>query len=372
MIAFFSLVLVSYLVMMTVALWGWKIVRSRRLEPDPVKRVITIVVSFRNEDKVIHHLIHSLTLLDYPKENLEVIFVDDHSEDNSYNVVKSLIYDQPHFQLIMQNEHKLGKKAAITRAVEMAKGEIIVTTDADCEVPVNWLQKVNDAYKNDGINMTFGGVRLKTNKSFFLFLQAIEFTSLIGSMAASLGYNSFMMGNGANLSFRKAAFQFVKGYEGNAEIASGDDEFLARKIIKSFPGSLCFINSDEAVVATRPAKSVRAFIEQRIRWAGKWKFNAFSSSGILAVYVLLVQLATVSVAIGAFNVREGMFLLLAILMVKMILECWFLYKVSHFLKSGWNWVAFIVLQFIYPFYVLGIGIASQLRSYKWKGRRIWQ
>ena len=370
MIAFFSLVLISYLVILAAAIWGWIKVRSSHLENDSQKRIISVVIAFRNEEKVIHHLIHSLSHLNYPKDKLEVILIDDHSEDNSFNVIKSLIYERPNFKLVHLNADKYGKKAAISLAVEVAKGEIIVTTDADCEVPINWLNKINDTFKNDKTNLAFGGVRLKTNKSFFSSLQAIEFTSLIGSMAAALGLDSFIMGNGANLSFRKAAFQYVKGYEGNAEIASGDDEFLARKILKSFPGSLYFINEAEAVVASRPIISLKYFISQRIRWASKWKYSAFSTSGVMAIYVLLVQLATISVTISLFNVREGMILLLSILIVKLLLEGWFLFKVSAFLLSRWSWAAFLVLQFIYPFYVLGIGIVSQVRPYAWKGRRI--
>lgn len=370
MTAFFSLVLISYLVILAIAIRGWYRVRSFRLASDEQKRFITVVVAFRNEEKVIHHLIHSLKNLNYPEDNLEVILIDDHSEDNSFNVVKSLIYDNPNFKLVSLNVGRAGKKAAISQAVEVAKGEIIVTTDADCQVPVNWLDKINDAFKSDDTNMVFGGVKLTTDKSFFSLLQAIEFTSLIGSMAAAIGLGSFIMGNGANLSFRKAAFQYVKGYEGNDKIASGDDEFLARKIMKSFPGSLYFINEAEVVVSSRPTISLKHFISQRIRWASKWKYNAFSASGVAALYVMLVQLGSVSVAISIFHVREGMFLLLIILIVKLLLECWLLFKVSAFLQSRWNWIAFLVLQFIYPFYVLGIGIVSQVGPYTWKGRRI--
>lgn len=370
MIAFFSLVLISYLVMVATAIWGWHSVKSSHIESGSLKRKITIIVAFRNEENVIHHLIHSLKNLDYPDDSLEVILIDDHSEDNSFNVVKALIYDSPSFSLVPLSESRTGKKAAISQAVEIAKGEIIVTTDADCQVPVNWLNKINDAFNNDKTNMVFGGVKLISNKSFFSSLQAIEFASLIGSMAAALGQGSFIMANGANLSFRKAAFLYVKGYEGNAEIASGDDEFLARKMIKAFPDSLYFINDAEAVVSSKPIMSLKHFISQRIRWASKWKYSAFSTSGVTALYVILVQLATVSVAISLFNVREGMLLLLSILMVKLVLECWFLFKVSTFLQSRWNWAAFLVLQFIYPFYVLGIGIVSQVGPYTWKGRRI--
>ncbi|HEY5692510.1 MAG TPA: glycosyltransferase [Cyclobacteriaceae bacterium] len=370
MTAFFSLVLISYLVILAAAIRGWYSVRSSHLESDEQKRMMTVVIAFRNEEKVIHHLIHSLKNLNYPKDILEVILVDDHSEDNSFNVVESLIYDSPNFKVVSLSEGRAGKKAAISQAVEVAKGEIIVTTDADCQVQVNWLDRINDAFKNDTTNLVFGGVKLTANKSFFSSLQAIEFTSLIGSMAAAIGLGSFIMGNGANLSFRKAAFQYVKGYEGNAKIASGDDEFLARKIMKAFPSSLYFNNEAEAVVSSRPIISLKHFISQRIRWASKWKYNAFSTSGATALYVILVQLASVSVVISLFRVREGMLLLLSILVVKLLLECWFLFKVSAFLQSRWHWVAFLVLQFIYPFYVLGIGIVSQVGLYTWKGRRI--
>lgn len=340
------------------------------LKNNPDKKLITVLVAFRNEEKVIHHLVHSLGKVDYPSENLEVIFIDDHSEDNSNSVVKSLIYDRSNYNLVRLHESKAGKKSAINQGVELAKGEIIVTTDADCEVPVNWLNKINDSFNAEEVNMALGGVRLKTSKSFFSSLQAIEFSSLIGSMAASLGFGSFVMGNGANLSFRKAAFQYVNGFEGNLDIASGDDEFLARKILKSFPGSVRFINAQEAVVSSRPMATVRDFIEQRIRWAGKWKYNITFTSGVLALYVLLVQLAYLIVVMSLLHVREGTWLLVSILMLKGVLECWFLFKVSTFLQSKWNWAAFLLWQFIYPFYVLGIGIFSQVRPYTWKGRRL--
>lgn len=370
MTALFSLVLISYLLFLMAALWAWKKVRSVRLEKDQIKRIITVLVPFRNEEKIIHHLTRSLGQLDYPEDKLEVIFIDDHSDDNSFQVVRSLIYDRPNFKLIKLNEGKIGKKAAISQGVEAAMGEIIVNTDADCEVPVMWLQRINDSFQNEKINMVLGGVRLKRGSTFFSALQAIEFSSLIGSMAAALGFGSFLMGNGANLAFRKAAFQYVNGYEGNLNIASGDDEFLARKILKSFPDSLSFINAEESIVTTRPITQLKTFISQRTRWAGKWKYGASYSSGVMALYVALVQLAIIQVTLSIFFVREGMLLLVFLVLLKILLECLFLYKVSVFLKSNWNWVAFMVLQFIYPFYVLGIGITAQVKTYTWKGRRL--
>ena len=216
--------------------------------------------------------------------------------------------------------------------------------------------------------MALAGVRLVGDQSFFSFLQAIEFTSLIGSMAAALGLKFFLMGNGANLAFRKFAFQFVNGYEGNLNIPSGDDEFLARKILNAFPGSVCFINAPDSVVTSRSSIKLKDFISQRLRWAGKWKYNSSLSTKMIAFYIMAVQITFISVAMTLFF-HDSVFLLV-LLGIKVLLECLFLYAVSNFLGSRWNWVAFIVLQFIYPIYVIGIGIVSQLTTYEWKGRSL--
>ena len=101
--------------------------------------------------------------------------------------------------------------------------------------------------------MVIGAVRIKPTHSFFSKLQVIEFSSLIASAAATLTLGFPTMCNGANLAYRKTTFVEVNGFDGNAHIASGDDEFLMRKVVKKFGAkSLKFLRDFNAVVTTNP------------------------------------------------------------------------------------------------------------------------
>jgi glycosyltransferase involved in cell wall biosynthesis len=98
----------------------------------------SVIIPFRNEDKNLLKLINSFKQLDMSALNVEFIFVNDHSTDQFQEICKHVkfkfvSYDLPHGQT--------GKKAALTYGIEKANGEIIVTTDADCEVPSGWVRE---------------------------------------------------------------------------------------------------------------------------------------------------------------------------------------------------------------------------------------
>ncbi len=369
MTAFYIIVMSSYFLLLTGLMVGWYKARKQQRPLAAQPELITVLVPFRNEANTLHHLIYSLTLQDYPITSFEVLLIDDHSEDNSKEVVRSLIYDKPNFKLLEQQENDKGKKAALTLGVNAAKGSIMVTADADCKVPMRWLSLINQEFQSNSINMVFGAVKL-TGRSFFSKLQAMEFASLIGAGVATLQLGFFTMCNGANLAFRKSAFEAINGYQGNLDVASGDDEFLARKILDAFPGSVKFLNSQEAVVESKPQATIKDFIQQRLRWAGKWKYNRSLTSKGLAVFILVIQLTFLSLLIGAVMLEISLPIMLMLIGIKLILEGWLLYLIVKFLRLKWSYFSFFVLQLIYPIYVVSIGLLSLGRTYDWKGRRL--
>jgi hypothetical protein len=194
----------------------------------------------------------------------------------------------------------------------------------------------------------------------------MEFASLIGSGAATAALGAPTMCNGANMAFRKKVFSEVKGYDGNLSIPSGDDEFLMRKIHKRYPDGIMFMNSDETVVTTMAQPDLHSFVNQRIRWASKWRHNSSLWSQMLAVAVIIFQLAFIANWFFIFTpmILQSLFYMT----VKMILEAAFLLQVCRFLGTRWKWLSFLSLQFIYPFYVPAIGIASFFRPFEWKHR----
>ena len=325
----------------------------------------------RNEKENLDNLLQSLSQQTY--SNFEIILIDDHSQDGSVeraNEWKSSATTE--LNVLSLNENQKGKKAALSLGINEAQGEVIATTDADCVVPMNWLQNINESFQNENIKMLIGAVAYegfqlsKGWKPFFLKLQSIEFSSVIGTGIATCSLGKPTMCNGANLSFRKKTFDEVNGYTGNEHIASGDDEFLMRKILAKYSKSISVLKQIENVVFTQPQTSLKDFIQQRLRWASKWKMNSSLTAKLFAVFIFIVQFSWLIFLITMiFDFHS---LALSILFLKVTVDLLFLSTVCRSLKMRFHPMAFIALQFLYPVYVLYIGIFSQIKSYQWKER----
>lgn len=354
-------IFILYFLFVIVLLAGWKSAMQEQKEPFHAKdQLISVIIPVRNEELTIGKLLTDLSIQEFKK--FEIIVVNDHSEDETLWVLSQ--FDLKNLNII--NNQGSGKKAAISSAIRMAKGSLIVTTDADCSVSSKWLKQIHEQFRNQKVMMTFGGVRMEGDHSFFSSLQAMEFSSLVGSGAATAALGLPTMCSGANLAFRKKVFTEVKGYQGNLQIPTGDDEFLMRKIQKRYPTGIHFLNHPLAVVTTRAQSSLEGFLHQRIRWASKWRFNSSLFSKVLAVMIVLIQ---------ASFLLNWVFVLTSldipaifILTVKMILEAAFLLQVCRFTSTRWNWLAFFSLQLIYPLYVITIAAGSFFVSFQWKNR----
>jgi biofilm PGA synthesis N-glycosyltransferase PgaC len=354
--------LLSYTGLVLVLWWGWEMAIQKTVRGKHSTELrCSVIIPVRNEQHNIHSLINDLINQNY--KNFEIIFVDDHSTDGTLVNLHKITLDN--FKVISTEGE--GKKSAITSGIKYASGSIIVTTDADCSVGENWLRSINQMFQEQDINMAFGGVRFRNKINFFSSLQTLEFASLIGSGAAALSFGKPIMCNGANLSYKKSVFENVGGYDGNLNIPSGDDEFLLRKIESRYPNSIKFIADQDAIVTTEAQSSFYEFLQQRIRWAGKWRYNSSVYSKFLAVYILVVQCLTIFSLITIFIAFEKWILIA--LAAKFISENAFLWRVCRYLKIRWRLLPVIALQFIYPFYVIGIGLASNFMSFNWKQRR---
>jgi poly-beta-1,6-N-acetyl-D-glucosamine synthase len=342
---------------------GWqRAVRDRKNTSIPFYPVISIIVPVRNESENIPSLLNDLRQQDYG--NYEVIIVNDHSTDDTLQVAGQNRFANV---TIVQNRD-VGKKAALQTGIAFAKGEIIATTDADCRLGRHWLECIQKTFANPKVKFGFGAVAIQNDESFFSKLQSVEFASLIGSGAASSAWGFPIMCNGANLAFRKEAFDAVGGYKGNEHIASGDDEFLMRKMMKRFAGAVKFIPYKDARVITSPQRSLDAFVSQRLRWAGKWKHNTSVTSIMLALFIFALQLAVLA---GISSLASSLnYSLIILLLAKLVLEGSFINRVCRFSNVPMSWTAFFCLQLLYPLYVIGVGLFSNFTTPIWKDREV--
>jgi poly-beta-1,6-N-acetyl-D-glucosamine synthase len=356
-----------YYVLLLALLAGWHVALQQE-EPiissdNPHKQVLSVIIPVRNEELNIKRLVHELQC--QTLKSFEVILVNDHSSDQSRNIIVQLTHDLAQFRIL--DNPGVGKKAALTAGIHFAKGEIIVTTDADCFFSSSWLELIHEHFCNPTVKLTFGAVRINSGASFFAQLQSMEFASVLGTGVAAHALGFPLYCNGANLAFRRSTFEEVKGYEGNMDIPSGDDEFLLKKVAAVYPSGTKFMNQSESIVSTIPQPTLKEFVHQRVRWAGKWKYSQTASSKILAFAFAVVQVLVLLVIwMILFTPYPTAFLFA--FFGKIFLEFLFVFLVQHFLKERTKLLPFLILQLVYPFYFLGVGILSNFTAYSWKGR----
>ena len=98
--------------------------------------LVTVIVPVYNQEKYIAQCINSLLNQDYPPEKLEIIVVDNNSEDNTSQILK--VYREKGVKIL--EESKRGPAATRNKGIKESKGEIIAFIDADCEASPSWLK----------------------------------------------------------------------------------------------------------------------------------------------------------------------------------------------------------------------------------------
>jgi cellulose synthase/poly-beta-1,6-N-acetylglucosamine synthase-like glycosyltransferase len=362
---------IGYLSLLLVFLISWSKIPTRKKVNKNALYRISIVVAVRNEADNILLLLNGLMEQDYPLERYEIIIIDDRSTDDTYSIVSSFKTNCKILKLLRNDldDSLSPKKKALEMGISHSNGEIIVTTDGDCRVAKNWLNSINRHFQ-DGVHCVCGPVTYINRPSIFGQLQIIEFAALLGAGAATINMKGPGMCNGANFSYRKAAYQAVEGFKDIDSVASGDDELLMHKILKRFPGSVVFMKDENAIVETESNLSWRLFYNQRKRWASKWSYYKSPIVKALAIFIFLFNLYMVSSAVlVAFGVINWKVFLIQYI-VKLLFEALFIFRILKFLKKKIHLIHFLVLQILYPLYTTFFGIVANFGGYEWKDRKV--
>jgi len=350
---------------------GWNRLGISRILSAPT-RSVAVIIAARNEEENIGRTIECLLNQDFPKHLLEIIIVDDHSDDRTSEIVGS--YAEHDVRLIQWNDSdKLNsyKKKAISKAIETCKSEIIVTTDADCRMGTQWLRTVVGYFEQQDLYLLSSPVVYSEERSFFERLQTLEFLYLIGLGAAGIGNRHPTTCNGANLAYRKDIFFALEGFNGIDDLASGDDELFLHKVAEKYAGRIGFCKSRDAVVYTDAKVDMKAFISQRKRWASKstrYKNKAVVTLGIL---IWLYNLALLGTFIFGVFVSSSYLTLFAIsLVIKMGVEFIFLKPLVAFANRRELLQYLPLLTPLHVVYLVYIGFLGNIGKYDWKGRQV--
>lgn len=350
---------------------GWlRITSPGKIQNSPVT-LVSILIAARNEEDKIGFTIEDILKQDYPKKLVELIVIDDHSTDRTAEII--LGYEHAGVKLIRLNEHKplnSYKKKAISEAIGVSGGELIITTDADCRMNNKWLSTIVSYYEQNQFKLISSPVVFFEEKSFFERLQTLEFLYLIGLGAATIGNKKPSTCNGANLAYRKDVFHELKGFQGIDDLASGDDELFLHKVASKYPDDIGFCKSFDALVYTHAKPNIAEFISQRKRWASKSTRYKDKKIVVLGVSIWLFNLLIVVNALLGFFYPGYWTILIIVLIMKSLTEFAFLLPVTGFVKRKKLLKNLPLLTCIHIIYIIYIGIAGNSGKYVWKDRLV--
>jgi len=168
---------------------------------------ISVIVPAFNEEKFLGNCLLSLKEQDF--KDFEIIVVDNNSTDKTTEIAKK-------FGAILVSEKNQGVAFARNKGAKIAKGEILVFTDADTILPKNWLSKIKEEFKRDKELIAFGGscqfysgpISVKLASKFLLK------PFLILDKSFSGGFNLM----GCNMAIKRDAFLKVGGFNENLKL----------------------------------------------------------------------------------------------------------------------------------------------------------
>lgn len=355
---------------------GWKRLKSFSPATQTVGHTaVTVIIPARNEAENLPALLEALRKQTYSTALLEVIVIDDFSTDDTAAVVRNFPAANIHLLELRQHlnmEERLNsfKKKAIEIAISQAKGDLIVTTDADCVMGPRWIETVVQFYEQHHPKFIAAPVSFYKEHNFFKRLQSLDFMTMQGITGAAAQLASGTMCNGANLAYEKEAFHEVGGFSGIDNIASGDDMLLMYKIYSAYPDKVSYLKCEEAVVRTLAVDTLRDFMNQRIRWSSKAdKYEDKRLTWVLLL-VYLFNAGLLALAVLALFMPVWWPWFLIILLFKVTLELYFLLPVAKFFNKTELLLWFIPGQIFHIPYIVVAGWLGKFGSYQWKGRQV--
>ena len=329
---------------------------------------VSVLVPFRNELGVLPALIQDLKAQRYPSSDFEVILVNDHSTDDSPQMVKEGIAGLEHFRCLDLPPEKSGKKAALEWGVDAAKHQWILQTDADGRLGKDFLSAHVTARMEGQADLVAGWViPQQAGSSFLSSFEALDVMALAGTGAASFAWGRPLMCSGANLAYSKDLYQETRVLDPAGKVASGDDMFLmiaARKRKKK----MVFLPSIEAMVHTRGVDDWKEWFWQRVRWGGKAVYYSMADIQATAFLVVLAALCTLALPFLMLAHPALWHWLAGIMALKMLVDFLLLYLVTTCTNRRHSLRHFLPAWLVYQPFLLLSAIASLLLKPNWEGR----
>ena len=265
-------------------------------KPEPV----SIVIPCYNEGEHIGEAIESLLDLDYPKDMIEIIIVDDKSTDNSVEIIRKYARKYKNVRLIVNKRNSGGAAEPTNIGIMAAKYNYIAVADADSTPARDALIKMIGFLQNDKkVGAVTCAVLAKTPKTFMQKLQAIEYSVIAFNRKLLDMVDAVYVTPGPFALYRKKTLVEVGLFDTGS--MTQDIEIVWRLLSKGYVARMCLATSVRSATPTK----FRHWWKQRIRWniggtqaLMKYK-NLVFRRGMLGAFV--IPFFSFSLFIGLFG-----------------------------------------------------------------------
>jgi len=311
---------------------------------------VSVVVACRNEQNNLPALLNCIAHQNYPEYLFELIIVDDKSTDKTFQFAAEFAGISNILTLHNKGE---GKKQALRTGIIASKGNLIITTDADCSMGKNWIRTIVSFYEMNRPDMIICPVQIKSVHGFFGKFQELEFMSLQGITAGSAHSENATMCNGSNLAFTREVY-LSHSDDLHDEINSGDDIFLLHSLKKENGSKILWLESYDALVTTNSPSTYSSFLKQRSRWISKGKAYKDRYTILLGIATFIIIILQISYLIALMFFPDLIRVFLSVIILKSIPDFLILLNTTgRYCKRKLMWW-FLPAQLIYPFYVLSV------------------
>ncbi|MCK9330706.1 MAG: glycosyltransferase [Candidatus Cloacimonetes bacterium] len=330
----------------------------------------SIVISCRNEAHNLVHLFDSLQKLHYSQSLYEIMFIDDHSTDETFDLLTKFCVKSVNYHAYRLSGISQGKKFALQKGISYAQNDWIVFTDADCIVHCDWLDSIDFMIQKDKLNLISMYIgyspeeRLKSISylvaSFRYFKQLVSAFIYASSTMAGYPFSC----TARNLIFKKSVFNTVGGY---SEFLNADDNLLNKfsgddkLLLKKFLG-----HKQKISYLPYPPIYTKAVNDNSVKNQDLRRYGKFSMSSLLwQIIMLIIGLCLVYIPIEIVFIKQsypelGLFLFSLV----------FFSFIGCLVHREKFYLEYIIFSIFFPYYLIYKMIKARFCKWTWKNRRL--
>ncbi|MDP7180741.1 MAG: glycosyltransferase [Candidatus Woesearchaeota archaeon] len=294
-----ALIMFAYLIALYFVVFWLLVLFEKKPEQNqkPLKQFpfVTILIPAYNEEKKITSTLKSILKLDYPKNKLDFIVVNDGSTDNTLQLIKDVIHENKEFKIRLINQKNHGKGAALNKGLKEAKGEFFICLDADSYVKEDSLKKLLPYFDKKDIACVLPVMKVRSPGNFLQKMQWFEYIVNMFYKELMGRLDCIHVTPGPFSIYRTSILKKVGCFDEDHNLTE-DLEIALRLQSKNYK----IIQALEGEVSTISPKTIKSLYDQRNRWYkgsilnafkyGKMMFNKkYGDFGIIQMPVIIIS-----------------------------------------------------------------------------------